>query len=112
MAFAKRDMQSSASIAVNYLEPSSSLGWNGLAISRVNPYRVAQPSATSWARHKCIRCMPTTNSYEWAIDYYIMKEVPVHTRMRVMMPSMKWECSSGQTSAIYSTKHYLCLLKS
>ena len=33
MAFAKRDMQSSASIAVNYLEPSSSLGLNGLAIS-------------------------------------------------------------------------------
>ena len=70
MAFAKRGMQSSASIALNYLETSSSLGWNGLTISRVNPYRVAQPSATSWARHKCIRCMPTTNSYEWAIDYY------------------------------------------
>ena len=47
MAFAKRDMQSSASIAVNYLEPSSSFGLNGLAISRVNPYRVAKPSAAS-----------------------------------------------------------------
>ena len=57
MAFAKRDMQSSASIAVNYLEPSSSLGLNGLAISRVNPYRVAKPSAASWERHKCIQCM-------------------------------------------------------
>lgn len=55
MAFAKQYMQSSASIAVNYLEPSSSLGWNGLAISRVNPYRVAKPSAASWERHKCIQ---------------------------------------------------------
>lgn len=62
MAFAKQGMQSSASIAVNYLEPSSSLGWNGLTISRVNPYRVAQPSATSWERHKCIRCMPTSGA--------------------------------------------------
>ena len=62
MAFAKQYMQSSASIAVNYLEPSSSLGWNGLAISRVNPYRVAQPSATSWEHHKCIRCMPTSGA--------------------------------------------------
>ena len=57
MAFAKRDMQSSASIAVNYLEPSSPLGLNGLAISRVNPYGVAKPSAASWERHKCIQCM-------------------------------------------------------
>ena len=62
MAFAKQGMQSSASIAVNYLEPSSSLGWNGLTISRVNPYRVAQPSATSWARHKCIQCMPASGA--------------------------------------------------
>ena len=62
MAFAKQYMQSSASIAVNYLEPSSSLGLNGLAISRVNPYRVAKPSAASWERHKCIQCMPASGA--------------------------------------------------
>ena len=62
MAFAKQGMQSSASIAVNYLEPSSSLGWNCLAISRVNPYRVAKQSAASWERHKCIQCMPASGA--------------------------------------------------
>ena len=62
MAFAKRDMQSSASIAVNYLEPFSSLGLNGLAISRVNPYRISKPSAASWEGHKCIQCMPASGA--------------------------------------------------
>ena len=62
MAFAKRYMQSSASIAVNYLDPSSSLGLNGLAISRVNPYRISKPSAASWERQKCIQCMPASGA--------------------------------------------------
>ena len=110
MAFAKQGMQSSASIALNYLETSSSLGWNGLTISRVNPYRVAKPSATIWERHNCILSGVCRLQIPTRVQYTtIMKEVPVRTRMRGMLPSMTWECSSAQTSASYSTKHYLSI---